>query len=267
MLITNLKIMLTTIERRQEIVEQTNAVGKVDVAELAEKYQVSTVTIRNDLNSLDKKGLVVRSRGGAVMNSRIAKELSVKEKHCEHLSVKQKLAAVAVSLINDGESIILDSGTTTEEIAKRLHAHKNLVVMTNGLNIATELAATQDTEVIITGGTLRKKSLSFYGRQAESSLSNLRFDKVFLGVDGIDEKAGLTTHFEHEANLNRMMCDISKEVIAVTDSSKFNRNGFYIISSLDAIDTLLTDSRIPQSYKDYLEEKRINLIIVPHPDD
>jgi len=259
--------MLTTIERRQEIVEQTNEIGKVDVAELAEKYLVSTVTIRNDLNSLDKKGLVVRSRGGAVVNSRIAKELSVKEKHCEHLSVKQKLAAVAVSLIKDGESIILDSGTTTEEIAKQLHNHKNLVVMTNGLNIASELAAGEETEVIITGGTLRKKSLSFYGRQAESSLANLRFDKVFLGVDGIDEKAGLTTHFEHEANLNRMMCDISKEVIAVTDSSKFNRNGFYIISSLDAIDTLLTDSRIPQSYKDYLEERRINLIIVPHPDD
>lgn len=259
--------MLTTIERRQDIVEQTNKIGKVEVAELAGKYQVSTVTIRNDLNSLDKKGLVVRSRGGAVINSRIAKELSVKEKHCEHLSVKQKLAAVATSLINDGESIILDSGTTTEEIAKQLHGHNNLVVMTNGLNIAAELAAIEETEVIITGGTLRKKSLSFYGRQAESSLMNLRFDKVFLGVDGIDENAGLTTHFEQEANLNRMMCDISKEVIAVTDSSKFNRNGFYIISSLDAIDTLLTDSRIPQSYIDYLEDKRINLIIVPHPDD
>lgn len=259
--------MLTTIERRQEIVGQTNETGKVDVAELAKKYLVSTVTIRNDLNCLDKKGLIVRSRGGAVINSRIAKELSVKEKHCEHILVKEKLAAVAASMINDGESIILDSGTTTEEIAKKLHNHDNLVVMTNGLNIATELASTQATEVIITGGTLRKKSLSFYGRQAELSLANLRFDKVFLGVDGIDDKAGLTTHFEHEANLNRMMCDISKEVIAVTDSSKFNRNGFYVISSLDAIDTLITDSRIPQSYKDYLEEKRINLIIVPHPDD
>jgi|TARA_B110000902_G_scaffold231279_1_gene273408 DeoR family transcriptional regulator of aga operon len=259
--------MLTTIERRLEIVEKTNDVGKVDVAELAKKYLVSTVTIRNDLNNLSEKGLVVRSRGGAVINSRIAKELSVKEKHCEHLIVKKKLAIVAASLVNDGESIILDSGTTTEEIAKQLHNHKNLVVMTNGLNIIAELAAGGDAEVMSTGGTLRKKSLSFYGRKAESSLTNLRFDKVFLGVDGIDERANLTTHFEHEATLNSIMCDISKEVIAVTDSSKFNRNGFYIISSLDGIDTLLTDSRIPQYYKDYLAEKRINLIIVPHPDD
>lgn len=259
--------MLTTIERRLKIVEQTNNNGKVNVAELAKKYRVSTVTIRNDLNNLNEKRLVVRSRGGAVINSFIAKELSVKEKHCEHLEVKQKLAAVAASLVNDGESIILDSGTTTEEIAKKLHNHKNLVVMTNGLNIITELAASGDIEVMCTGGTLRNKSLSFYGRKAESSLTNLRFDKVFLGVDGIDERANLTTHFEHEATLNSIMCDISKEVIAVTDSSKFNRSGFYIFSSLGAIDTLVTDSRIPQYYQDYLAEKRINLIIVPHPDD
>ena len=259
--------MLTTIERRQAIVELTNELGKVNVAELSEKYLVSTVTIRNDLNSLDKKGLIVRSRGGAVRNSRIAKELSIKEKHCEHLVVKQRLAVMAASLINDGESIILDSGTTTEEIAKQLHGHKNLVVMTNGLNIASELAVSEHTNIMMTGGTLRKKSLSFYGRQAESSLVNLRFDKVFLGVDGIDEKAGLSTHFDLEANLNRMMSQISRETIVVTDSSKFNRNGFYIISPLDGIDTLLTDSRIPAAYKDYLEQKRINLIIVPHPDD
>ena len=259
--------MFSTIERRQEIVKQTNALGKVDVAELAGKYLVSTVTIRNDLNTLDEKGLIVRSRGGAVVNSRIAKELSVREKHCENLNVKQKLAIEASNLVNDGESIILDSGTTTEEIAKQLHGHKDLVVMTNGLNIANELSASDHNTVLITGGTLRKKSLSFYGRQAEASLTNLRFDKVFLGVDGIDEKAGLSTHFEHEANLNRMMCQISKEIIAVTDSSKFNRNGFYIINGLDAIDTLITDSRIPSSFIHYFEEKHIKLIIVPHPED
>jgi DeoR family transcriptional regulator of aga operon len=259
--------MLTTIERRHQIVEQTNLIGKVDVADLADKYQVSTVTIRNDLNTLDKKGLIVRSRGGAVMNSQIAKELSVKEKHCKHLSVKQKLAVVAAGLIKDGESIILDSGTTTEELAKQLYNHKELVVMTNGLNIASKLSSNENTNILMTGGTLRKKSLSFYGRQAEASLANLRFDRVFLGVDGIDERVGLTTHFEPEANLNRLMCDISKEVIAITDSSKFNRSGFYIISSLEAIDTLITDSRIPDAYKEYMEEKRINLIIVPHPED
>jgi DeoR family transcriptional regulator of aga operon len=120
---------------------------------------------------------------------------------------------------------------------------------------------------MVTGGTLRQKSLSFSGPQAEASLENLYFDKLFLGVDGVDEKAGLTTYFAQEANLNRMMCKISREVIVITDSSKFKRKGFYVIRSLDAIDTLITDSRIPQSYKDYLENKDVKLIIVPHPDD
>jgi len=200
--------------------------------------------------------------GGAVAISKITKELSVKEKHCENLAVKEKLAKAVVKLINDNELIIIDSGTTTEEVAKNLHEHENLVVMTNGLNIATELAHFEDTKVLMTGGTLRHKSLSFYGRQAESSLNNLRFDKVILGVDGIDISSGITTHFEHEATLNRLMCEVSKEVIAVTDSSKFNLTGFHIIASLDSIDVLVTDNKIPQNYIDYFESKQIKLIIV-----
>lgn len=254
--------MLNTIERRHEIITQVNKLGKVDVAVLAKEFMVSTVTIRTDLNELDKKRLLVRSRGGAVVISKMTKELSVKEKQCENLHVKEKLAQAVVKLINNNESIIIDSGTTTEEVAKLLRSHENLVVMTNGLNVASELAHFVDTQVLMTGGTLRHKSLSFYGRQAEASLNNLRFDKVILGVDGIDELSGITTHFEHEATLNRIMCDVAKEVIAVTDSSKFGRNGFHVIAPLNAIDTLITDSNISPAYKDYCESQHIKLIIV-----
>ncbi len=254
--------MLNTIERRLEIVNQVNKFGRVDVEKLSDTFVVSTVTIRNDLNTLDKKRLLVRSRGGAVAITKITKELSVKEKHCENLLIKKKLAKVAVSLIKDHDSIILDSGTTTEEIAKLLANHKELVVMTNGLNIASELSHSESIQVLMTGGTLRHKSLSFHGSQAESSLNNLRFNKVLLGVDGIDMTVGITTHFEHEAILNRVMCKISKQIIAVTDSSKFDRGGFHIIIPLDAIDILVTDSNIPLAYKDYIESKNIELIIV-----
>ncbi|MFT5760052.1 MAG: DeoR family transcriptional regulator of aga operon [Alteromonadaceae bacterium] len=254
--------MLNTIERRQQIIGKVNEEGRVDVQVLSKEFNVSTVTIRTDLNDLGKRNLLVRSRGGAVAISKITKELSVKEKHCENLHVKEKLAQAVVQLIANNELIILDSGTTTEQVAKLLQNHKNLVVMTNGLNIATELAQLQDIEVLMTGGTLRQKSLSFYGRQAEASLSNLRFDKVILGVDGIEESSGLTTHFEHEATLNRLMCEVSKEVIAVTDSSKFGRSGLHIIGSLDSIDTLITDNHIPLHYIEYFKSKNINLIIV-----
>lgn len=254
--------MLNTIERRQIIVKKVNDTGKVDVAELADEFDVSTVTIRTDLNDLNKKRMLVRSRGGAIAISTITKELSVKEKHNENQWVKEKLGQTVAKLINNNERVIIDSGTTTEEVAKALHPHENLVVMTNGLNIAGELARIDNVEVRMTGGTLRHKSLSFYGRQAEASLSNLRFDKVILGVDGIDLLSGITTHFEHEATLNQLMCQVSKKIIAVTDSSKFNHSGFHVISSLDAIDTLVTDSKIPQTYKDYFQSKNINLVIV-----
>lgn len=254
--------MLNTIERREAIVTQVNNLGRVDVALLAKEFEVSTVTIRADLNELAKKRLLVRSRGGAVAISKMTKELSIKEKHCENLAVKEKLAKATAQLINDNELIILDSGTTTEEVAKALQEHKNLMVMTNGLNIAAELAHLDDTEVLMTGGTLRHKSLSFYGRQAETSLANLRFDKVILGVDGIELSSGITTHFEHEATLNRLMCEVSKEVIAVTDSSKFARNGFHIITPLSSITTLVTDSNIPPEYRAYFEAENINLVIV-----
>lgn len=254
--------MLNTIERRHAIVNKVNESGRVEVINLAETFKVSTVTIRADLNDLNKKRMLVRSRGGAVAISKITKELSVKEKHSKNQLIKEKLGREAAKLIHNNESIIIDSGTTTEEVAKALYRHENLVVMTNGLNVASELARAENTEVMMTGGTLRQKSLSFYGRQAEVSLSNLRFDKVILGVDGIELQSGITTHFEHEATLNRLMCAISKNVIAVTDSSKFDRSGFHIIAPLNAIDTLITDSNIPQEYINYFKSQDVNLIIV-----
>lgn len=257
--------MLSTVERRQEIVVLANTLGKVNVPELSAKFKVSTVTIRNDLNNLSKIGLLVRARGGAIANKKISKELSVEEKHNEHHAVKAALGKEAAKLINNGESIILDSGTTTEEIAKCLGRHEQLVVMTNGLNITSQLARFDDIEVLVTGGKLRKRSLSFYGSHAEESLKNLRFDKVFLGVDGIDTEAGLTTHFEFEADLNRIMVESSREVIAITDSSKFKKNGFHLVAAMKSIDTLITDDGIPEGKKELIERAGVKLIIVPYP--
>ncbi|RLV59121.1 DeoR/GlpR transcriptional regulator [Parashewanella curva] len=254
--------MLSTIERRNEIVNMINEVGRLEVQTLAEKFNVSTVTIRADLNDLDNKRLLIRSRGGAIAAKNIAKELSVKEKHCENNVIKGKIADAAIKLINDGEVLLLDSGTTTEQVAKKLGSHKDLVVMTNGLNIANELANLSDVEVMMTGGKLRQKSLSFYGRQAEASLENLRFDKLILGVDGIDDTASITTHFEQEASLNRVMCRSAKQIIVVADSSKFAKSGFHIILNLSAIDVLITDSKIPESYKTFAANANVKLIIV-----
>ena len=133
--------------------------------------------------------------------------------------------------------------------------------MTNGLNVAQNLIDATGVEVLMTGGTLRRKSLSFYGRQAEESLQRYHFDKVFLGVDGFDFQVGLTTHFEQEAILNRLMCDVSKEIVVVTDSSKFNRSGVHKIRGFADINILITDIGIPDAFAQALEKEGVRIVI------
>ncbi|WP_428819081.1 transcriptional repressor AgaR [Microbulbifer sp. MCCC 1A16149] len=251
-----------TIERRHDIVQVTIDAGRVQVPELADKYGVSTVTIRGDLNYLHQKGLLVRTRGGAVASNRVSQELSVGEKVTEHLDIKRRIAAAAAREVREQDTIILDSGTTTAEIASELHQFRRLVVMTNGLNVAQKLVDAEGVEVLMTGGTLRKKSLSFYGRAAEDALQCYHFDKVFLGVDGIDFQGGITTHFEHEANLNRLMCKVARQIVAVTDSSKFKRSGVHKICDFGDLDILITDSGIPDAFHEVLTEAGVRVVIV-----
>ena len=254
--------MLSTIERRQQIVQQVQSLGKVMVDALARQFAVSTVTIRADLNELDESGLLVRCRGGALASTKLARELSVQERYNRHLPTKQKIGKAAAKLIHSGDSLILDAGTTTEQVARCLADYDDLVVMTNGLNIASALARAEGVELLITGGSLRRKSLSFYGRPAEHSLRGLQFDKLILGVDGFSVGTGITTYFEPEAVLNRLMCTICAEIIAVTDSSKFDRRGFYIICAHDRISTLVTDSGLPSDCAEALKSAGVELVIV-----
>ena len=258
--------MLNVIERRSEIVRQTESKGKVAVEELARQLSVSQVTIRNDLNVLSNRGLVVRSRGGAVASTRLTFELSVQEKYLDNFPRKRRLGrAVADLICADTRTLVLDSGTTTEEVAVCLREHSDLTVMTNGLNVATALAPAEGIEILVTGGHLRKKSMSFYGKHAEDSLRYLHFDKFILGADGIDPEIGITTHFDQEACLNRVMCRVSEETILVADSSKFGKRGSHIICALSDINTLVTDAGIPGEIANALIEAGINLLLVEDP--
>ncbi len=258
--------MISTSQRRLEIVKLTQENGQVSVSELSTRYGVSTVTIRNDIRELHNKGLIIQSRGGALQSNRLTQELSIREKIGEHILTKQRIGKLTAELVSNGESIILDSGTTTLEVARNLTNHKNLVVMTNGLNIASELTKCEGIDVMMTGGSLRKKSLSFYGRQAEAGLQNLRFNKAIIGVDGFDLKSGITTYFEPEACLNRLMCDVSNEVIVVSDSSKFNRHSMHLICPLTRIDTIITDDGISKEHLKILTQQGIKVMLVQNND-
>jgi DeoR family transcriptional regulator of aga operon len=247
------------VERRMEILDMVNLQGKARVEDLAELFKVSSVTIRSDLSFLEKNGYIVRSHGAAIPNTGFIAELSIHEKRGQNAGIKTLIGKAAATLIKDGDTVILDSGTTTREIATHLKSRENVVVMTNGLDVAMELANTSGVEVLMTGGVLRKSALSFSGSQAENSLRNYRFDKVFLGVDGFDLRVGITTHNEQEASLNRLMCDISETIIAVADSTKFSKRSCHMIREFGDIDILVTDSGIPE---EYIQELKDQVIIV-----
>lgn len=253
---------MNSTERRHEIVQIALGAGLVRVTDLAERFAVSEVTIRNDLKLLDDRGILARTHGGAVANNRIMRELSLLEKSIERTSIKSKLAEAACEFISNGDSIILDSGSTTAAIAGLLSRFERLMVMTNGLNVALNIANCDNIQLMMTGGMLRPKSQSFFGRHAEDSLLRYNFDKLFLGVDGIDFRVGVTTHFEREALLNQRMCEVANEIIAVTDSSKFNRSSVHKICSLEALDVVITDSGIPDNFADVLEKSGVRLVIV-----
>ncbi|WP_044362794.1 transcriptional repressor AgaR [Vibrio fluvialis] len=254
--------MKSAVERRMEIVDIVNRDGKARVEDLAAQFNVSSVTIRSDLSFLEKNGYVVRSHGTAIPNSGVIAELTVHEKRRQNAGIKTAIGRAAAKLINNGDTVILDSGTTTREIAANLKSVEDVVVMTNGLDVAMELASAPGVEVLMSGGLLRKNALSFSGSQAEAGLKNYRFDKFFLGVDGFDLRAGITTHDEQEASLNRLMCEISERVIAVADSTKFGKRSCHMIRAFGHIDTLVTDSDIPEDYLQGLRDMKVDVIIV-----
>lgn len=255
---------MTTSARRERIVSQLKALGSVQVNVLAADFNVSTVTIRNDLSFLEKQGVATRAYGGAMLSPAppAEAERSIEAKRSENATIKERIGKLAASLITPGSTIILDSGTTTYEIARQLHNHEEVIVMTNGMNVAEALIDAPGVDLLVTGGRLRRHSLSFFGGQAEIALQNYHFDMLFLGVDGLDPLMGVTTHNEDEARLNRCMCEASKKIIVVTDSSKFHRISLHKIISIERVDKIITDNKIPSALRDFFANKGIDVLLV-----
>ncbi len=251
----------STLERRARIIEQVDAAGQVEVQNLSGIFGVSEVTIRNDLAHLEQKNLLLRTRGGAIKQRRVGLDFALVEKQKQHLAEKQRIGRVAAALIKDYDTIILDSGSTTMEIAKNLGHLNHVNVITDALNIASILAEYKNMKVIMPGGFLRENSYSLVGSLAEENLRNYYCDKLFLGVDGIDSRYGISTPNIEEAQLNRVMVEISREIIVVTDSSKFSRRSFAFITPVNKIDMVITDKGIPQEEQNTLKNMGVKVII------
>ncbi|AIP98128.1 DeoR family transcriptional regulator [Salmonella enterica] len=253
-----------TSERRELIIQRLRQQGSVQVSDLSVLFGVSTVTIRNDLAFLEKQGIAVRAYGGALIcdSNTSCMEPSVEDKSSLNTALKRSIARAAVELIKPGHRVILDSGTTTYEIARLMRKHTDVIAMTNGMNVANALLEAEGVELLMTGGHLRRQSLSFYGDQAEHSLQNYHFDMLFLGVDAIDLERGISTHNEDEARLNRRMCEVAEKIIVVTDSSKFDRSSLHKIVDTQRIDMIIVDEGIPVESLEGLRKSGIDVILV-----
>jgi DeoR family transcriptional regulator, aga operon transcriptional repressor len=249
-------------ERRQHILELIQKDGRALVSELSRNLKISQITIRKDLDYLQSKGLIQRSHGGALrIQASALVDPTLQEKQKRHSEEKQRIAAEALKMVEEGQCIILDSGTTTSAIAKGLKQFAQLTVITNAVNIAAELAGT-DFEVILIGGTLRKNSFSLVGPLAEDNLEEMHADILFLGVDGFDLEVGITTPNFLESRVNRAMVKAARKVVAVCDSSKFNRRSLSRIVPPDAVHAVITDRDLPEEIAEALKALNVNLTLV-----
>ena len=251
-------------ERRAMILRQLEEKEEVIVTELSRETGISEVTIRKDLTVLQNRNLLIRTRGGAIRRpiENPTEESSINKKRMFNFKEKERIGIEAVKMIADGDHIMLDSGTTTLEIARHLDRFQNLHILTNSLNIATELAAYKRFEVILLGGHMRANSLSLVGPLALASLRNFTQYKLFLGVDSFSLDKGISTPSIEEALLNQLMIQQADKVIAVFDSSKFNKRSFSYIADAKALDCIITDSAIPAGISSKLRKAGIEVRVV-----
>jgi len=251
----------STVERRSIIINQLEQNGKVDVRELSKLFSVSEVTVRNDLAQLEKKNVLIRARGGAIKMDPVGIDYHISEKDKINIKAKQLIGTRAAQFVNDGDTIMIDSGTTSMELARNLDENLELTVITNALNIANQFYKKDNVQVIIPGGVLRNKSFSLIGSAAEKSLRNYFCDKLFLGVDGLDIDNGLSTPNIEEAHFNTTMIEMSHQIIVLADSSKIGKRSLAFICPISKIDILITDSGLTNEQKTALENIGVKVVI------
>jgi DeoR family transcriptional regulator, aga operon transcriptional repressor len=250
-------------ERRRKILDSIEQNGQITIPEVVKRFSVSAVTARGDLDALSEGGAVIRSHGGAVRHE-ATRDYPLRLKATLHRAEKLRIGRAAADLVRPNETIILDSGTTTAEIARQLKHAKlsSVTVITNALNIAMELADAGGISVIMIGGLLRPVSYSFVGPQAEAMLAELHADRLFLAVDGFDAELGPSTPDVLEAQLNTCMMRAAREVNVVADSSKLGRRSVSRIGQNEKIHRLITDNKAPADFVEALHNKGIEVALV-----
>ena len=247
--------------RHQVIINKLENQGAVIVSDLVKEFGVSEMTVRRDLDILENKGLLRRVHGGAVSHRGRSYEPPYLMRSTENLDSKERIGKKAASLVKNGDSITLDVGTTTLEVAKNLHSKHDLTIITTSLQIAYELVNHPGIRLIVSGGVLRPGELSMVGHLAERIFEEFYVDKLFLGAGAIDLKIGASEFNIEDALVKRAMVKTAKQVILVADSSKFNQVAFTSIIETKSIHTIITDNELNPDIASQLEAKGIEVFL------
>jgi DeoR/GlpR family transcriptional regulator of sugar metabolism len=252
---------LMRVERQQYILEYLRNHKSIDVSFLTNELKVSDVTVRKDLEKLERDGLLIRSHGGAVINDYLSSESSFIEKEDKFTEEKKAIATEAAKLIMDGMIVAMTTGTTISHMVKMIRERKNLTIVTNAINVATDLMNVNGINLFLTGGSIRPKTFALIGDMAEKSLEGLFFEIAFVGVNGFSIDIGITTPSMEEAKIVRKVIEGASKVVVLADHSKFNKVAFNRIATIDQIDIVITDIKTPADQINKLRNLGITVIV------
>ena len=252
---------LLKAERQQLILEAVKDSRQATVAELSRRFDVSQVTIRRDLRELAAQGALRRAHGGALMAASTPPEPPVVQRLGRAEHCKACIGRAAASLVKDGDSIFIGSGSTTAHVARHLVDRRNLTVVTNALTIATELASAKGVTVVVTGGMMRSSELSLVGHITEQSLREVRVDKVIMGIRAISLEAGMTNDYLPEVMTDRTIIEMAPELIVVADHTKFGKIASAYVAPVERITTLVTNSDTDPKTLTLLRKLGIQVIV------
>ncbi len=250
-------------ERRSKILELLENERAVEVADLVRIFDVTGATIRRDLEALEKEGLLRRTHGGAVLPLSTSYEPLYSSQKKKNLKEKMAIGKKASELISDGDTVFIETGTTTFQVAKNIKNRHSLTVVTNSIDIASELINAKGIDIILTGGNLRKETVALVGPLAERVIEELKVDKVFLGISAIVPGEGMSTASIVEAQMKRLIINMGKEIIGLADHSKFGKESFVFVTKTNVLNKLVTDEETPEEYIEILKKEGVDVISCP----
>ena len=252
---------MTSEQRKQRILDLLKENDSVRVTNLSRQFGVSEVTIRTDLEDMEKKGLLSRVHGGAVSSYKPYYSMNLNQRLETNQKAKVAIAERVAELIQPNDTVMLNAGTTTLLVFRRFPANYNLSIVTNSISIALEASGNPNYNVILVGGSVNTKYQFTYGNDAVRQLQKYHADKLILSVDGIDAHQGFTTYYNKEATVDVAMIEQSDCCIVAADHSKFGHSAFAKISDLSVADYIVTNGQLGQEISEILHENGVTVLV------